>query len=272
MRCIGCVFLLTIALFSQELANRPSSSGDPQGTFYLNGLAYEFMASANYTVVVAAAPILRGKYLGVKVRVVNTSGRSIIVRPETLTVQDATAERNLEAIPAGDLANKLRHQLKIAKIMEQATVGAPGSNARPPDEDQRWIDLMHALHREVASPATGNVDSPVLAYADTRPRLRLRSEPEIVECDLACQLRWRESKAPEELLELQRSSDPEHIEDAVLLANTVPPQSDAAGLLYFPMPKTWNTAPSKKKGRKMFAVTVHVQVAEERFTFAFPVE
>src|SRR5271157_5638004 len=42
-----------------------------RGSFYLNGLGYQFLQGTNYTVVASAIPTLNGRYFGVKVHVFN---------------------------------------------------------------------------------------------------------------------------------------------------------------------------------------------------------
>ena len=70
----------------------------------------------------------------------------------------------------------------------------------------------------------------------------------------------------------RRGAKPEQVEQAELLANTVPPQGDVEGVLYFAMPKMTDKAPVSHNGRKSYQVTVTVPVGDEKFQFVFPPE
>jgi hypothetical protein len=57
-----------------------------------------------------------------------------------------------------------------------------------------------------------------------------------------------------------------------LLANTIPPEGEVQGVLYFSMPKLTDGASISHTGKKSYLVTVTVPVGEEKFQFVFPPE
>ena len=56
---------------------------------------------------------------------------------------------------------------------------------------------------------------------------------------------------------------------ASFLANTIPPEGDVEGVLYFSMPKLTKRAPISHTGKRSYLVTVTVPVGEEKFQFVF---
>jgi hypothetical protein len=62
------------------------------------------------------------------------------------------------------------------------------------------------------------------------------------------------------------------VEQSAFLANTITPQSDTDGLLYFPMPKLVHDIPLATNGKKAGMVRVTVTVGEQKFQFILVVE
>jgi len=62
------------------------------------------------------------------------------------------------------------------------------------------------------------------------------------------------------------------LEQSEFLANTIPPEGDVQGVLYFSMPKLTDRAPVSHTGKKSYLVTLTVPVGEEKFQFVFPPE
>jgi len=62
------------------------------------------------------------------------------------------------------------------------------------------------------------------------------------------------------------------LEQCEFLANTIPPEGDAQGVLFFSMPKLTDHAPISHTGKKSYLVTVTVPVGDEKFQFVFPPE
>jgi len=86
--------------------------------------------------------------------------------------------------------------------------------------------------------------------------------------NLGCELRNREigdGSAPQP----KRSARPEQLEQSEFLANTIPPEGDVEGVLYFSMPKLTRRAPISHTGKRSYLVTVTVPVGEEKFQFVF---
>ena len=275
MRGWWCVLLLCSLAMAQETGPGVgpdfSRAARPRGSFYVNGIAHQFLQGKEATVVVAAIPTLNGKYFGVKLHVFNRGQKSFDVLPESVTVEDSVGASELKLLEATQVADKLRRQpvlLRAAGIVAgEPPAGAAGSSTGVPT----MADLLRELTREAGG-------SGAMGFAgDEVPALAVRGEPrasghDSVACDLGCELRNREigdGKGPQLA---RHSAHPEQIEQGELLANTVPPEGDAEGILYFGMPKLTDKAPISHHGRKSYLVTVTVLVGTEKFQFAFPPE
>lgn len=229
--------------------------------FYINGIAYRYAAVPDFAVVAAATPGLAGKYLGVKVHVFNRSKQSITVRPDQISVIDAVAQRRMQPIPAADVVNRKRSQPGWMRFAGVAVAG----NAPDPMADMinpQWSDLARALQPEVQSSTRADAGSSV--YSSQKVQV------DGPDCDTACQLRNREVNST--LSSAWGHDLAESIERTAFLANTVPPQSDIEGVLYFPMPRQASTDPGARRHSKSYAVTVTIPVGGERFQLDFPVE
>lgn len=228
--------------------------------FYINGVAYRYATASSYAVVAAATSGLGGKYLGVKVHIFNRSRQSITVRPEDIAVVDAIANRRLTPIPAIEIANRKRGQPGWMRFAGNAVGGPPepvGDLVNP-----QWNELIRALQPEVTSSA--RADSTTAVYSSQKV------QEDGPDCDTACQLRNREVNSTLSSGWQQNLAD--SIQQTAFLANTIPPQCDIEGVLYFPMPRLAATDPSARRRSKTYAVTVTVPVGRERFNLDFPVE
>jgi len=228
--------------------------------FYINGIAYRYAAADSYAVVAAATPAVGGRYLGIKVHVFNRSRQSITVRPEDITVVDAIANRRLVPVPAVEIINRKRGQPGWMKFAGNA-VGGPGE----PTSDlvnPQWNELVRALQPEVTSSA--RADSTSAVYSSQKVQV------DGPDCDTACQLRNREVNSTLSSGWQQNLAD--SIQHTALLANTIPPQCDIEGVLYFPMPRQAPTDPGARRRSKDYAITITIPVADERFNLDFPVE
>jgi hypothetical protein len=213
-------------------------------------------------VVAAATPGLAGKYLGVKVHVFNRSKQSITVRPEDISVIDAVGNRRMQPIPASDVVNRKRGQpgwMRVAGVAMTGSAPEPLADMLNP----QWSDLVRALQPEIQSSTRADAGSSV--YSSQKLQV------DGPDCDTACQLRNREVNST--LSSAWRQQDlAESIERTAFLANTIPPQSDIEGVLYFPMPRQASTDLTARRHSKSYAVTVTIPVAGERFQLDFPVE
>ena len=228
-------------------------------TFYINGVAYRYAAVESYAVVAAATAGVGGKYLGIKVHFFNRSRQSITIRPEDIAVVDAIAKRQLEPVPAIVVANGKRGQPSWLKFAGNA-IGGPPSPVSDMINPQ-WGDLVRALQPEVASSARADGSS---VYSSQKVQL------DGPDCDTACQLRNREVNST--LSSGWQQDLAESIQHTAFLANTVPPQCDIEGVLYFPMPRQAPTDPGARRRSKSYAITITVPVAGERFSLDFPVD
>ena len=132
-------------------------------------------------------------------------------------------------------------------------------------------DLLRELTRD--SGGTG-----AMGFAEAEyPALKVRGAPRATghdspSCDLGCELRNREIADPSAVQLPRRIVQPGLIEQGEFLANTVPPDGDVGGILYFAMPRLSDRAPISRTGRKCCLVTLTVPVGEEKFQFVFPPE
>jgi len=232
----------------------PSSS-----FFYINGIAYRFAAAESYAVVAAATTGLGGKYLGIKVHVFNRSRQSITVLPEDITVVDAIAKRRLTPVPAVDVVNRKRGEPTWMRFA--GNVAGPGEPVGDLVNPQ-WNELVRALQPEITSSARAN--STAAVYSSQKLQV------DGPDCDTACQLRNREVNSS--LSSGWQQNLSESIQNTAFLANTIPPQCDIEGVLYFLMPRQAATDPGARRRSKSYAITITVPVAGERFNLDFPVD
>lgn len=228
--------------------------------FYINGIAYRYAAAESYAVVAAATTGVGGKYMGIKVHVFNRSRQSITVRPEDITVVDAVANRRLVPIPAVEIVNRKRGQPNWMRFAGNAVAG--GGEPVGDLVNPQWNELVRALQPEVTSSA--RADSTSAVYSSQKVQV------DGPDCDTSCQLRNREVNST--LSSGWQQNLAESIQQTAFLANTIPPQCDIEGVLYFPMPRQAATDPGARRRSKSYAITITIPVAGERFNLDFPVE
>lgn len=228
--------------------------------FYINGIAYRYAAAESYAVVAAATTGVAGKYLGIKVHVFNRSRQSITVRPEDITVVDAIANRRLAPVPAVEIVNRKHGQPTWMKF-----AGNVAGPSEPTGDlvNPQWNELVRALQPEVTSSA--RADSSSAVYSSQKVQV------DGPDCDTACQLRNREVNSTLST-GWQQQNLADSIQKTAFLANTIPPQCDIEGVLYFPMPRQAATNPGARRKSKSYAITITVPVAGERFNLDFPVD
>jgi hypothetical protein len=243
------------------LAQAEARMWEPASSFfYINGIAYRFAAGPQYAVVAAATPGVAGKYLGIKVHVFNRSRQSITVRPEDIAVVDAVANRRLHPIPALEIVNRKRGQAGWMRFAGNAVAGAgePMADLVNP----QWNELVRALQPEITSSA--RADSTSAVYSSQKVQV------DGPDCDTACQLRNREVNST--LSSGWQQNLAQSIQHTALTANTIPPQCDIEGVMYFPMPRQAPTDVGSRHKSKSYAITITVPVAGERFNLDFPVD
>src|ERR1017187_3565467 len=118
----GVLYVLLLCSFATGQDRVPGPGPDfsraarERGSFYLNGLGYQYMQGTKYTVVASAIPTLNGKYFGVKVHVFNRGKRSVNVVPESVTVDDSVGAKPLQLLSAADIADHMRRQPAWSRV------------------------------------------------------------------------------------------------------------------------------------------------------------
>jgi hypothetical protein len=273
MRGWLCVLLLCSCAIAQEQNSGPDfSRGERErGSFYLNGVGHQYLQGKNFTVMAAAVPVLNGKYFGVKLHVFNRGTSSVNVLPESVTVEDSVSAKLLQPFSASEVADRMRRQPAWAHVAGMVAGEPPAAGPYNGTGVPTMADLLRELTKESGGDG-------VMGYAEAPyPTLTERGTPKVAaqrsaSCDLGCDLRNREIGDGSGPQLAKRGANPEHVEQGEFLANTIPPEGDVEGVLYFAMPKMTERAPISHNGRKSYQVTVTMNVGEEKFQFAFPPE
>jgi hypothetical protein len=272
MRCVLCVLLLGGSL----LAEGPSSvaqNSPVKGSFYVDGIVYQYVAGADYTVVAAAHSVINHKFLAVKVRVYNTGQHSVTVKPEDVVVEDAVAGHSVASISAAELAKRMRRPQNMARYTVGAVAG--DSTDSPVTSDMvtpQFLEMMRAMTARTNGGGSF-LSGRNLLYTDTPGALdgRDAASPAASECDEVCRLRMREAQGVDVLAQLQRSSSPDYVEQCGFLANTIPPHANVGGVFYYPLSKLAEVQGESKKSKNRLA-RVTVPVGGESFQFELPAE
>jgi len=248
-----------------------SRGARPQGAFYLNGVGHQYLQGTNYTVVTAAVPVLNGKFFGIKVHVINRSKTSVNVLPEEVTAEDSVSAKSLVPYTATEVSEKMLRPSGMARMANAIGGAAPMMPPAGTGGIPTVADLVREMVKEAG--ADGLAEYMEASYPTLTPRGAARAMgKESAACDLGCELRNREIGDGNGPQLARRGARPDQIEQSEFLANTVPPEGEAVGVLYFAMPKVTDKAPISHNGRKSYRVTVTVPVGEEKFQFVFPPE
>jgi hypothetical protein len=266
------VFLLLFAgsVFAQDETSIPQNV--QSGSFYVDGIVYQYAVGKQYTVVAAARAVLNRKYLAIKVRVYNAGRHSVTVRPEDVSLQDSVGGHEVAAISTAELGKKLS---KPYNMMRYSVGAGAGNDPQAPITADMANPQMLEMMRAIAARTNGNAmpGGKSLLYTDTPGALDSEDEPHRpVECDQPCQLRARETRGPDPLAQLQHQVSPDFAEQCGLLANTIPPQGNVAGIVYYPLGKLSESAAAGDHGKKGRAVRVNLTVGAESFQFDLAVE
>jgi hypothetical protein len=274
MRCFLSALLLCWSVVTQAESPIPQASRTDNGSFYVNGIVYHYVAGTDYTIVVATHSVINHKFVALKVRVYNLGQQSVTVKPEDVRVEDALAVRPLAPIFGTELARRMRRPYNWARFAVNPVAGDPADTAPPSDMvNPQVLEMMRAMAaRANASAAPMSPGNRGVLYTDTPGALQSRPTPSPTECDTVCRLRNREASSPDVLSQLQRQNSPDYVEQSAFLANTITPQSDADGVLYFSMPKLAHGVPLAANGKKAGMVRVTVPVGDEKFEFLLLVE
>ena len=274
MRYFLCAFLLCCSVASQSQTSMPEASSTGNGSFYVNGIVYHYVAGTDYTVVAAAHSVINHKFVAVKMRVYNVGQQSVTIKPEEVRVEDAVAGQTLTMVPGTELARRMRRPYNWARLAVNPVAGE--TTDTPPTSDivnPQLLEMMRAMTAHVNGAGPPMLpNSRGALYTDTPGALQSREPIRAIDCDIVCRLRNREAANPDVLAQLQRPNSPDYVEQSVFLANTITPQSDVDGVLYFPMPKLTHGVPPAKNGKKAGMVRVTVPVGEEKFEFLLVME
>ena len=267
-----CSLLLGSALLAQQEYQTLPDLSNGKGTFYVDGISYQYSAGNDYTVVAAAHSVINHKFLAVKVRVYNASQHSVSVKPEDIQVEDAVADRALAPVSATSLANKMRKPYNMARYAVNAGAGGDGADS-PVTSDMvnpQFLEMMRAMAARTRgnSAAVGQN----LLYTDTPGALDSEAPLRTAECDQVCRLRMRESQETDALAQLQRANSPDYVEQCSLRSNTIPPRANVGGVLYFPLGKLSQESSVADHNKKRRIVRVTVPVDGESFQFVLLVE
>src|SRR5581483_9961956 len=88
-----CVLLLGCWLLAQDQSFSGAKSQKAMGMFYVDGIVYQYSVGQDCMVVAAAHSAINRKFAAVKVRVYNTGGHTLTIRPEDVQLEDGFAGR-----------------------------------------------------------------------------------------------------------------------------------------------------------------------------------
>ena len=275
MRCLLCAFFLCWSVVTHGESPESQASRADNGSFYVNGIVYQYAARTDYTVVAAAHSVINHKFAALKVRVYNLGQQSVTVKPEDISVEDAVTGQALTPVSGTELARRMRRPYNWARLAVNPITGEPqDTTPQSKGVNPQLLEMMRAMAAKANAAGvpmlSGSRDA---LYTDTPGALQSRApNPRPADCDTVCRLRNREAVNPDVLAQLQRQNSPAYVEQSAFLANTITPQSDADGVLFFPMPKLTHGVPLAKNGEKAGIVKVTVSVGEEKLEFSLVVE
>jgi hypothetical protein len=274
MRCFLCALLFCISVATQGETPTSQASAVGNGSFYVNGIVYRYVAGTDYTIVAAAHSAINRKFVAVKVRVYNQGQQSVTVKPEDVIVEDTLAGQALTPVSGAELARRMRRPSNWVRFGVTPIAGEPAETPLTSEQvNPQMLEMMRALATKAnASPAPMLTGRSVV-YTDIPGALQSRPQvPSPPECGAVCRLRNREAASPDVLTQLQRQTTPDYVEQSAFLANTITPQTDTDGVLFFPMPKLAHGVHLAKNGNKAGMVRVTVPVGEEKFQLVLTAE
>jgi hypothetical protein len=273
MRYILCSLLLASSLCAQQQYQTASDSAKSKGSFYVDGIIYQYAAGSEYTVVAAVHSVMNHKYAAVKVRVYNTGQHSVTVRPEDILVEDAVAGRAVTPIAGAELAKRMRKPYNMARMAVSSNQDADATSSDGNSgSNQQLVEMMRAIASRSNQPSVPAGNN--LLYTDTPGALETGEAPHhAAACDEVCRLRMGEAAQGTDILaQLQRQNTPEYIEQCSLRSNTVPPHASVGGVLYFPLGKLAQESSQSEHVKKRRILRVTVPVDDVSFQFVLLVE
>jgi hypothetical protein len=272
MRYVLCCLLLVSSLSAQQYP-AATDSAKSKGSFYVDGIVYQYAAGTDYTVVAAVHSVINHKYAAVKVRVYNASQHSVTVRPEDILVEDVVADHPVTPIAGSELAKRMRKPYNMARMSvssnEDSDAGPSEANS---GSNQQLVEMMRAIAARSSQPSVPAGNN--LLYTDTPGALEPGDAPHhAAACDQVCHLRMGEAAQGTDILaQLQRQNTAEYVEQCSLRSNTIPPHASVGGVLYFPLGKLAQESSQSVHIRKRRIVRVTVPVDDEQFQFVLLVE
>ncbi len=273
MRHILCWLLFASSLVAQQQYAIAPDSAKRQGSFYVDGIVYQYAAGSDFTVVAAVHSVINHKYGAVKIRVYNSGQHSVTVRPEDILVEDAVGDHALTPIAGSELAKRMRKPYNMARM---GVSGDEASDADPPEgssgSNRQIVEMMRAIAARSNQPSVPAGNN--LLYTDMPGALEQGESPHhTAACDEVCHLRMGEAaQGPDVLAQLQRQNTPEYVEQCSLRSNTIPPHASVGGVLYFPLGKLAQQSSQSAHIKKRRIVRVTVPIDDEKFQFVLLVE
>ena len=270
-----CSLLLACSVVAWCESSYSETPPPAQGSFYVNGVVYQYATGTDSAVVAAAHSVINHKFVAVKLRVYNVGGQSVTVKPEDIQVEDVLAGHGLTTLSGAALARRMRRPYNWARLGVNPVAGEPAETASTSDlVNPQMLEMMHAMAARVnGSRPLMLPGNQTMLYTDTPGALPSQeSASGHANCDTVCRLRNREAASPDVLSQLQRQNSPDYVEQAAFLANTITPRSDADGILFLSMPKLAHGVPLATNGKKAGILRVTVPVGEEKFQFMLTVE
>src|SRR5271157_2338414 len=141
-----CAVLLICSLIAEGESSIAQAANTGSGSFYVNGIVYQYVAATDYTVVAAAHSVINRKFVAVKVRVFNVGQQSVTVKPEEVIVEDAVAGQLLTMISAAELAKRMRRPYNWARLAVNPVTGEPADASASSDTmNPQFLEMMRAM-------------------------------------------------------------------------------------------------------------------------------
>ena len=215
MRQVLCALLLCCPLLAQDNASVPQFWSGGSGTFYVNGVVYQYVSGADYTVVAAVRPVLNRKYLALKVRIINAGRQSVTVKPDEISVRDAFAEHALTFVSGAELGRRMRKPYNWARLAVDPAEASQSSEVPAGDGmTPQMMAMMRAMTARTQVPGGATIlPNKNLLYTDEPGALPMAAmRGPTAECGQVCQLLSRETAGPDVLAQLQRQTSPDYVE------------------------------------------------------------
>jgi hypothetical protein len=162
MRYFLCAVLLGCSLIAAAESSIPQASNSGNGSFYVNGIVYQYSARTDYTVVAAAHSVINHKFVAVKLRIYNVGQQSVTVKPEEVSVEDEVAGQSLTWVSGAELARKMRRPYNWARLAVNPAAGPPTDTPATSDMmNPQLFEMMRAMAAKANEPAAPTWSSAV---------------------------------------------------------------------------------------------------------------